>query len=122
MPNATETDRQRSRDEVAPCPPWCAESDQACAGDHWSGCVYLPASAGGVCAVTPETGAAWPVVGVGLQFNAAESDAACVVLHVTGYGSVGHDIDENVFLRRHEAQNLAAALLEVASKIEGGQR
>lgn len=99
------------------CPDWCEQSE--CKGEHWQPPDYYAAT-GREPFVSPETGAVFPVVGVGMDFSELDGDdAPSIALHMTGLGSGGHNVDENVFLRPSEAREIGRALLARADYLEG---
>lgn len=89
------------------CPTWCEQAD--CKGEHWQSPDYYPAS-GRDPYVSPEQGACWPIVGVGMDYSVVDGDdAPSISLHLTGYTSAGGHIDEDVQMRPSEARNIASA-------------
>jgi hypothetical protein len=119
------TSKVPTRDQaITTCPAWCTSGSEQypCRGDHYDIATYLPASGGRSDCITPETGAAWPVVGVGLTFCEMKDEDECptIMIHVTGYGPGDRDIDENVFLRPREAADLIEVLQGRLAALGGG--
>lgn len=87
------------------CPSWC--TNDPCSGvDHSDTQTFTPATGGpGPAEVAPETGATFPIVGVGVDHCRGWSGPA-LVLWLTGV----RGIDENVFLRPAEAAQLVREL------------
>lgn len=102
------------------CPSWC--TNQPCSGDHADRKTFVSATAGGMPReVSPESGAVFPVVGVGLDWS--ESDdwpGPALVLWLTG----AEDVEQDVYLRPAEARRVVAELqqrLRVLSEVEAAE-
>lgn len=90
------------------CPSWCTSgsSEYPCYGDHADDKVFVPATgATRPTVVDAEGGAAFPVVGVGLDWAEVDGRGTSLVLWSTGVGD-----DHEVYFQPWEAQKLVAEL------------
>ncbi len=101
------------------CPAWC-QTGPNCRGDHWQASTYLAATGHSTPYVSHETGTVFLAVGVGLTYSQLEGDdAPAVALHITGTGPLGNEVHQDVFLRAHEAEAVAKAILERVAVLRG---
>lgn len=90
------------------CPTWCMSlaSGDPCRGEHFDDKAFVPATATRPTIVSAETGASFPVLGVGLDWSEVDGEAGpALVLWSTGIGD-----DREVFLRPREAEQLVKEL------------
>ncbi len=110
-----------SAETVGTCPAWCAGTEDGPGrGEHADDKTFVPATgASRPSVVSVERGAAFPVLGVGLDWSEVDGAAGpSVVLWATGVDGV----DVDLYLQPREARELVEAVQARLAVLDGQQR